>query len=212
MSTPHQLFISYRRDDGGHAGRLYDQLIAAFSKDAVFIDTQNLTPGQPFRQELDDRIRGARFCLVVIGQHWFSETNRTRLFENDDVTRGEIRVALECLAARTDYVVIPVLAGDAHMPKESQLPPDIAKLPRDTAHILVETNYATSANTLIDLLMNRYGFQSALITKAHQIAFKTIHVAVAAGHVTKEVGDKVSEKVLLGVLEDIIRPKGGCHD
>lgn len=99
MSGFHQLFIGYRRDDGDHAGRLYDRLVEAFSADAIFIDRENLTPGQPFREELAEAIRQARVCLVVIGQHWFSEKNQQRLFEHDDVTRSEIRTALECVKA-----------------------------------------------------------------------------------------------------------------
>ncbi|HEY6896732.1 MAG TPA: FxSxx-COOH system tetratricopeptide repeat protein [Rhodocyclaceae bacterium] len=160
-AAPHQLFIGYRRDDGGHAGRLYDRLAEAFSANAVFIDREDLTPGQAFRQELAEAIRQARVCVVVIGQHWFSDKNRERLFGENDITRGEIRVALDCVKAGNGYAVIPVLAGGAAMPAEHELPEDIAHLPRDHAHTLEETRYSHSVEALIELLAKRYGLKLA---------------------------------------------------
>lgn len=128
MNGCHEVFIGYRRDDGGHAERLYDRLTAPFSADAVFIDREDLTPGQPFREDLADAIRSARVCVVVIGQHWLSERNRQRLSDEYDVTRGEIRIALECVAAGNGYTLIPILAGGADMPTADVLPPELARL------------------------------------------------------------------------------------
>ena len=48
------LFISYRRDDsGGHAGRLCDRLIARFGADCIFMDVQDIQPGQNFQQAIE---------------------------------------------------------------------------------------------------------------------------------------------------------------
>jgi len=157
MSTSNQVFIGYRRDDGGHAGRLYDRLAEAFSVDAVFIDREDLTPGQPYRQDLAEAVRRARICLVVIGQHWFSDRNRLRLFEEHDVTRNEIRIALECFEAGGDYDLIPILTGGAGMPPADMLPPELAGLAdiqalrmRDGAE-----EYREDFGTLIGLINDR---------------------------------------------------------
>jgi len=157
--TAHQLFIGYRRHDGGDAGRLYDRLAEAFSTGAVFVDRESLTPGQPYREELTEAIRSARVCLIVIGQHWLSEKNQPRLFDENDITRNEIRVALECAAAGDNYTVIVVLTGGASMPTENDLPPEIAKLRDGHAHTLEETRYAASVEALIETLTHKYGLK-----------------------------------------------------
>lgn len=158
MSTSNQVFIGYRRDDGGHAGRLYDRLAEAFSVDAVFIDREDLTPGQPYREDLAEAVRRSRICLVVIGQHWFSDRNRLRLFEEHDVTRNEIRIALECFEAGGGYDLIPILTGGAGMPPADMLPPELAGLAdiqalrmRDGAE-----EYREDFGTLIGLINDRY--------------------------------------------------------
>jgi len=43
------IFICYRREDDGYAaGRLYDSLGQRFSKDQIFLDVDNIEPGQTF--------------------------------------------------------------------------------------------------------------------------------------------------------------------
>lgn len=43
------IFISYRRDDTeGEAGRLYDDLVRAYSDDSVFMDVSGIQPGSDF--------------------------------------------------------------------------------------------------------------------------------------------------------------------
>ena len=40
------VFISYRREDAsGHAGRLYDNLVASIGNDRVFMDVDAIAPG-----------------------------------------------------------------------------------------------------------------------------------------------------------------------
>jgi len=49
------IFISYRREDsGGHAGRLCDRLTARFGEDRVFLDIQDIRPGQNFATSIED--------------------------------------------------------------------------------------------------------------------------------------------------------------
>src|SRR5688572_1993492 len=46
--VPPQIFISYRREDGGHAGRLHADLAARFGEDAVFYDLHGIPAGVDF--------------------------------------------------------------------------------------------------------------------------------------------------------------------
>jgi hypothetical protein len=54
------IFISYRRDYGHAAGRLYDGLLQRFSRDQIFLDVDNIEPGQTFANAIQERGRGIR--------------------------------------------------------------------------------------------------------------------------------------------------------
>jgi hypothetical protein len=45
------IFLSYRREDSeGQAGRLYDDLVAVFGPDSVFMDVTAIQPGRGFSE------------------------------------------------------------------------------------------------------------------------------------------------------------------
>lgn len=145
------IFISYRRDDGGHARALYEKLRDWFDDGELFLDHENLDPGAKFRPELEAAVKGCKVFLAVIGPHWLSDKNQARLQEADDVTRGEIRTALE-----TGKILIPVLAGGAGFPDVKRLPADIAAISEDNAHHQLEAQYRASFQKLLDTLQYRY--------------------------------------------------------
>ena len=92
------IFISYRRlDAGGHAGRLHDRLAQWFDADALFFDTEHITPGDHFPQRLVDGVDSARVVLVLIGPDWLSEINRRAGLSQTDFLRndGEPQPALK---------------------------------------------------------------------------------------------------------------------
>ena len=48
-----QIFISYRRDDASHAaGRLYEYLAQKFPRSRIFMDIDNLDPGEDFAEAI----------------------------------------------------------------------------------------------------------------------------------------------------------------
>jgi hypothetical protein len=68
------VFISDRRDDaGGHARRLSDRLIARFGADNVFMDVQDIQPGQNFEQAIEQTLARCDHMLVVIGPRWLAD-------------------------------------------------------------------------------------------------------------------------------------------
>ena len=119
------VFISYRREDAsGHAGRLSDRLIARFGADRVFMDVQDIQPGQNFEEAIEQTLAGCDTMLVVLGPRWI-EIVRARAASGEDFVRREIAVSL----AR-GMTVIPVLVGGAKMPTAEQLPKEITDFSR----------------------------------------------------------------------------------
>jgi hypothetical protein len=111
-----RIFISYRREDtGGYAGRLCDRLTARFGSDQVFMDLQDIQPGENFVTSIEETMAACDCVLVVIGPRWL-ETVRERLQSGDDFVRHEVGAAL-----RRRINVIPVLVGRAGMPKAGDL-------------------------------------------------------------------------------------------
>jgi hypothetical protein len=117
------IFISYRREDtGGHAGRLCDRLTARFGGDRVFLDIQDIRPGENFATSIEDTIATCDCVIAVIGPRWL-EAIRKRAQSSDDFVRHEIGAAL-----KRHVTVIPVLMGGARMPAAAALPPELSEL------------------------------------------------------------------------------------
>ena len=117
------IFISYRREDtGGHAGRLCDRLTARFGGDRVFMDIQDIQPGQNFATSIEGTIATCDCVIAVIGPRWL-EMLQERAQSRDDFVRQEIGAAL-----RRHVTVIPVLMGGARMPAAADLPTELVEL------------------------------------------------------------------------------------
>jgi len=117
------IFISYRREDsGGHAGRICDRLTARFGSARVFMDLQDIAPGEDFAQSIDDTVAGCNCVVAVIGPRWL-EAMRARAQGGKDFVHHEIAAAL-----RRNIAIIPVLVGGARMPAAGELPPSVSAL------------------------------------------------------------------------------------
>ena len=118
-----EIFISYRREDsGGHAGRLCDRLTARFGNSRVFMDLQDIAPGQNFAQSIDETIAKCDCVVAVIGPRWL-ESIKNRAAAPEDYVEHEIAAAL-----RRNVTVIPVLVGGARVPDGEQLPASLSAL------------------------------------------------------------------------------------
>lgn len=118
MPAANSIFISYRRSDSSDAtGRISDRLIKRFGKEAVFQDVDSIPYGVDFTTHLERTVGRAHVVIAVIGPTWL-ETLTQRLGQSEkDWVRAEIEMAL---ARGID--IIPVLAGNAQMPKAEALP------------------------------------------------------------------------------------------
>lgn len=141
------IFISYRRDDaGGHAGRVCDRLTARFGSDRVFMDIQDIQPGQDFAQSIRDTIARCECVLAIIGPRWL-ESVRERS------PGGEDFVVQEIVSALTRRItVIPVLVGGAGMPAAAQLPPALAALAHRNAVEIRDERFEDDVARLAEFL------------------------------------------------------------
>jgi TIR domain len=134
-----EIFLSYRwADEKGTTGRLFDHLVQAFGKDAIFYDVATIPHGVDFREMIDRTIRNCRVVLVVIGPLWLNmqDQGMRRLDQVNDPVRIEIETAL-----RWRKRIIPVLIDDAQMPTEESLPATIAQLASQNAAPMHNNQY-----------------------------------------------------------------------
>jgi hypothetical protein len=146
-----KIFINYRRgDDPGNTGRLFDRLQEAFQPEQLFIDVDSIAPGLDFVRVLEEQVGQCDALLAVIGKGWVDardDTGARRLDNPEDFVRIEIESSL-----KQDKRVIPVLVGDAHMPRPEELPEAIRPLARRNAVRLSHERFRADAQGLIKAL------------------------------------------------------------
>lgn len=122
------VFINYRRDDSsGWAGRLHDRLVRTLPARRVFIDVDDIPPGEDFASLLDAQVAQCDVFLAVIGPRWLHSPDaggHRRIDNPSDFVRIEIASALR----RNSVHVIPVLVDGASVPSAGDLPEDIRPL------------------------------------------------------------------------------------
>jgi tetratricopeptide (TPR) repeat protein len=115
-----KITVSYRREDSeAITGRIFEHLVRRYGRDSVFRDIDNIPAGVDFRHHITDVLNNTDTLIVVVGRKWLGPTTagRSRINDEDDPVRIELETVI-----RRGIGVIPVLVGDAKMPKASQLP------------------------------------------------------------------------------------------
>lgn len=127
-----QVFISYRRDDSRLiTERMHERLSQVFGTHAVFLDIDDIPPGQDFPEHIQQILMACKVVLVVIGKQWLDATDergRPRLENPNDFVRAELE-----WAAEHGKEVLPVLVEGARMPALDELPESIRFLVRHNA-------------------------------------------------------------------------------
>jgi len=145
------IFVSYRRDDSqGEAGRLFDDLVAVFGENSVFMDVAAIEVGRDFRKAIDDSVATCGVLLSIIGKGWIdakNETGRRRLDDPTDFVRLETASAL-----RRDIPVIPVFVHGAKMPFPEQLPDDLKELSYRNGVELTHARWKSDLQLLVKAL------------------------------------------------------------
>jgi len=119
-----QIFISYRRKDSeGVTGRIYDRLKIPFTERKLFIDVDNISPGQNFRKAVQEKVSECDILLAIVGPQWLNikDINGNRRIDDpEDLVRAEISSALN-----RNIHILPVLIGNALMPDKNSLPVEL---------------------------------------------------------------------------------------
>ena len=146
-----RIFISYRREDAeGEAGRLFDDLVAAFGEQSVFMDVATIGLGEDFRKVIDNSVAKCRVLLAVIGRNWLQdkdETGKRRLDNPSDFVRLETASAL-----KRSIPVVPVLVHGARMPRLEELPGDLQELAYRNGMEIRGTSWRSDVQVLIKAL------------------------------------------------------------
>ena len=156
------IFISYRREDSAaYAGRLCDQLTSVFGESRVFMDVEDIPPGQNFAQTIEDKIANCSAVLVIIGPRWMEVLrNRSKQGQEDYVCR-EIEEALNRKAT-----IIPVLVGAATMAQLTDLPESLAELPFHQAAELRDDTFREDCVRLANALKVHPGLDAGPLKTA----------------------------------------------
>ncbi len=146
-----KIFVNYRRDDDKNfAARVHKHLCDEFGADNVFLDVDQLKPGERFEEVLTTALASTKVLLVLIGPRWM-ELLRARMAEGSmDYARKEIAQAL---AQRIK--VIPVLADQTQLPVKDELPEDIRELVAHHKHTILFEHFGQSMTALLDAIQPR---------------------------------------------------------
>ena len=150
-----KVFISYRREETAYpAGWLFDRLAEEFGADHVFKDVDSISPGDDFVEKIAVAVGSTDVLLALIGDEWLTITDEhgnRRLDNSDDFVRIEIEAALE-----RKVRVIPILVGDAKIPRADQLPPSLAALARRHALELSPNRFEFDTSRLLTVLRETF--------------------------------------------------------
>lgn len=150
-----KVFICYRRDDTPWiTDSIASSLKAHLGKRRIFIDVDSIYGGERFPEVLEAKLAESRVLLVIIGEHWLTDSaGRRRLDEDGDYVRLEIESAL-----RQGTPIIPIVAPGVVMPARDRLPASIRDLAdRQTVSVRRNPDFPHDMNRLIASLVHGHG-------------------------------------------------------
>jgi len=196
-----RIFISYRRDDSAAdmTDRLYERLAQRWGR-RVFMDIDSLVAGDLFEKAIEENLQNCRVMLVIIGRHWASLTDEAGLRSIDnprDYPRMEVAAAL-----RRGVRVIPVLVGDAELPKREELPDEIAGLV-DRQYVRVSRErFAADVQQLIEAIAGEMPLRSWRQPPWHATALVVVLLAAGTAAYFALVHDDASKDLAMPSATD----------
>jgi predicted NACHT family NTPase len=150
---PGKIFVNYRRDDAaGDARGVRDGLAVQFGEPNVFMDVDDLRPGQRFDVELAKALDACDVFVAVIGPRWLDLLHQRHADRELDYVRAEISAALQ-----RGITVIPVRVGREgnmpRLPRPEELPEDIRSLAFYQKHDVVHERFRRDMADLIQAIV-----------------------------------------------------------
>jgi pterin-4a-carbinolamine dehydratase len=120
-----RVFISYRRRDTAREAHVLKTILETRLRDtAVFLDTDDIAPGQQWRERLEHEVARSAAVIVLIGPDWRGgPKSADLLLQENDWVRREIEIALQSKPG----VLLPVLVEGATVQLQD-LPPSVRAL------------------------------------------------------------------------------------
>ena len=149
-----KIFLSYRRADSqAAAGRMAQFLDAIPAVDEVFLDVDGISPGENFEGKIQNAVARVSHVFVLIGPQWAGPVaagGKTRIFDDDDMVRREVRLALASRAK-----LVPLLLDDTRMPHPADLPPDLKAISSINAFSLRTAHFTEDMDDLLAVVMGK---------------------------------------------------------
>jgi len=131
------------------AARIRDRLAATLGDANVFMDVDNLRPGQRFDKELEKALAETDVFLAVVGTRWQELLAKRQASGERDYVREEIAGAL-----RRGILVIPLLIERAPLPRHDTLPGDMRDLVLHQKHVISHERFGRDVAELVEVIQS----------------------------------------------------------
>ena len=181
------VFLSYRRKESSHAGRLHDRLVEHLGEDRVFMDVDSIRPGEDWTEAISRAFAKCGVMLVLIGDQWgrVRGGSPARIGDTDDPVRSEIEAAFD-----RGIPIIPVLLEDAAMPRHADLPPTLMRLSHLQAMRVRHETFKSDAARLMTAVQEVLDAYEKDGSRAHSVVD-----SILAPHEKTEVSSSGAEHV-----------------
>lgn len=150
------IFISYRRSNSFEVERIHEKLASRFPAASIFLDREDIRPGDQFPARIQKAAGEAQVMLVVLGRDWASvqdpTTLKRRLELRDDWVRQEVEIGLG-----KERPIIPVLLDVAEIPTAAQLPKSLRAMLKYDAIKLTHEHFNEGTEKLIEAIGQHLG-------------------------------------------------------
>lgn len=152
-----RLFINYRTEDTGFAATLLARELRDALADQVFLDHDDIKPGEPWPERLREALQQSHVVLALLGDRWLTASEPGSGRRRIDLAHDWVRQELETVKAR-GIVVIPLQVEGAALPPAEWLPASLCWLPLDQALPLRRTELRAHVERVVATLVTTYGF------------------------------------------------------
>ena len=143
-----KIFLSYRREDAGHAAsRLHQLLSDHFGASSIIFDFESIQIGADFKTYLDEQLAQCDCLLAIVGKSWLDTLRERADQDEQDYVRYEIQAAM-----KRDIPIIPVLVDNSLLPTSDNLPEELKALANNQTAVLSLERFSSDTTHLIQRL------------------------------------------------------------